>query len=168
MLPGQDAIEVTDVYLALGVPLNNITGIERDPEIAKRIKEVYPALNLINKDLASYVLDKKSTQFDVVSLDYTGIFKNSDLESAQTIIEKQTKSHYLLHFAHSGRRDGQSQILYKKGLIAEVVHAWVGLSARGRRSYCMKGVGVRRSARRSGWRWGRAPAGWAGGLRGLE
>lgn len=68
---GQEALEVKQIYDALGIPRGNITGLEIDPRRARRLKRAGLGINIVNSDAYSF-FESTDQVFDVISLDYTG------------------------------------------------------------------------------------------------
>lgn len=83
-LPGKNSLEVYEVYKRLGIPDDNIYGIEKDEEVAEEIKKRAPGINLyVGED--SDFFDEVDEEFDIISLDYTGQLTESRLEILENL-----------------------------------------------------------------------------------
>ena len=114
-LPGIDAEEIFQVYDALGIPRKNIVGVERESDIADALEQKDLGIKLFKGDLEDYINEQPIIDFDVVSLDYTGIVSLAQILTLRSISEKQKRNHFVLHSANSLRRDKQSNFLYYCG-----------------------------------------------------
>lgn len=70
-IEGEEALEVKEIYDALGIPRENIVGLEYAPESAERLKKADLGIEVICQDAYDFFKTTDRT-FDVVSLDYTG------------------------------------------------------------------------------------------------
>jgi hypothetical protein len=71
---------------------------------------------VVNKTLEKFVHTEPTLDFDVISLDYTGIIKPRDLVTLNFLVKKlSNKNNVLLHIAHSYARDKQSEEWYMEG-----------------------------------------------------
>jgi hypothetical protein len=113
--PGQELAEVYQVYDALGIPRENITGIEKYKSIADKITEQKSGINLVNSSLEDFVDSQKDFDFDIVSLDYTSPINNSQMLTISKISNRQTNNHFLLHQANLIKRDSHSLGTYAAG-----------------------------------------------------
>ncbi len=122
--PGIDAAEVLQVYDALGIPRENVTGLERNPEVAetldKRGINGKPlGIKLVNRSLEDYVANAINLggrfNFDVVSLDYTGPLSINQINDLADLSERQIPNHFVLHHANLIKRDSQSKWMYVVG-----------------------------------------------------
>jgi hypothetical protein len=68
---GQEALEVKEVYDPLGIPRQNITGLEYLSQNAARLRRANLGIEVVESDALNYFL-KNQRKFDVISLDYTG------------------------------------------------------------------------------------------------
>lgn len=110
--PGNEAVEVREVYDVLGIPRGNIVGVEREREVADKIRAQNLGIQVINQSLDDYIASQSSLDFDVVSLDYSGPLNQGDLESMIKIKNKQIKSKYVVHHSNLAKRDGDNVDLY--------------------------------------------------------
>ncbi len=72
--PGEYGFEIEQCYRPLGFRDENIFGVERDPSVAKAIRQRYPKINLFEGELVDFVRQYEGAPFSVVSLDYCGNF----------------------------------------------------------------------------------------------
>jgi len=68
---GEEALEVTEIYDRLGIPRENIVGLEYNREAARRLKRANFGIEVICQDAYTFFQTTKK-HFDVISLDYTG------------------------------------------------------------------------------------------------
>ena len=68
---GEEALEVKEVYDKLGIPRQNITGLEYDATTAERLRAARLGINIVTSD-AHDVFARPTRRFDIISLDYTG------------------------------------------------------------------------------------------------
>ncbi len=106
--PGNEAAEVREVYDPLGIPRGNIVGIERDKDVADKIRAQNLGIQVVNQTLEDYVAEQDSLDFDVVSLDYSGPLNEEQLESLRIIGQKQKPQAFLFHVANLAKRDRQT------------------------------------------------------------
>ncbi|MBN1544043.1 hypothetical protein JW898_01120 [Candidatus Woesearchaeota archaeon] len=69
--PDGVAIEVTEVYDKLGIPRQNIVGLELYPEKAERLRQADIGIEVVCQDAKRFFAETDKS-FDVISLDYTG------------------------------------------------------------------------------------------------
>lgn len=123
-LPGVDAAEILQVYDPLGIPRENITGVEREAPIAEilRGKEIDGkplGIKVIHDSLDDYLVKTYKSHaplnFDVVSLDYTGPLRLKHIQSLQILSEIEGRNHFVLHQANLVKRDAISKGFYLMG-----------------------------------------------------
>lgn len=71
-LPGHEALEIFEVYDKLGIPRENITGLERDFESYKKLKAKKLGIKLFHGELEAFVTSEPSGDFNILSLDFMG------------------------------------------------------------------------------------------------
>ncbi len=114
--PGIDATEVFEVYDSLGIPRENVVGVERDSYVAGELEKKDLGIKVINQDLESLVENGEvPTDLDIVSLDYTSPLRQGNLDTLRSILRMQTKNHLLLHHSNLMKRDKASYGLYVYG-----------------------------------------------------
>lgn len=118
--PGIDGAEVIQVYDALGIPRENVVGLERDPEIAEQIRANCPGIEVVNQSLEDYVTGLDRHDFSVISLDYTGGVTNEQLETSRLLKYGARSDHLVFHSANLIKRDRRSYGLYAQH---EIMHA---------------------------------------------
>lgn len=112
--PGVDMAETERVYLARNIPPQNIVGLERERDIADAIEQrkrgiqIPRAKNGRPLSLEEYVTQHQAFDFDVVSLDYTGPLKDTDLLLLNILIQKQQRNSFILHHANLLRRESNA------------------------------------------------------------
>ncbi|MBI4981356.1 hypothetical protein HZC30_07435 [Candidatus Woesearchaeota archaeon] len=87
-LPGPEALEVLQVYDALGIPQENITGLEREFEVYEMIKSLDLGIELKYTRLYSF-LEDASTPFDIVMLDFDGPYTKGKSNYFQQLAERR-------------------------------------------------------------------------------
>lgn len=102
---GQEAVEVKEVYDPLGIPRENIVGLEMDPFRAVRLWKAGLGIEVaINNDLA--YLSTTSRRFDIINLDYVGTKSRDVLASLKEIASRQILTHLsILAIGNCARRE---------------------------------------------------------------
>ncbi len=119
-LPGIDAAEL-QIYDNLGIPRGNITGLEREPHVARELQKKNLGIRVIQRSLEDYVQDEAEFAFDVVSLDFIGPLNLGQIDALKVLREKQKVHRFVLHCAHLLTRDKQSQGFYIAGQAARTL-----------------------------------------------
>lgn len=122
-LPGKNAAEIFEVYDRLGIPRENIYGIEKNLEIAEKIEEKTPNINLFTGSAEEFFENAadKDQVFDIISLDFTGKLTEdksnliNDLGSYDLLGEKGV----LATNFYGTRESKKTQRDYKDSLIKE-------------------------------------------------
>jgi len=115
--PGVNAQEVSDVYIPRGIPGANITGFERDADIASRIEELELGINVRPLPVEEWLASQDRVSFDVFSVDYIGPLNSKELSMISSLLGKQTQDHFVLHVSNLLRRDNKSEQEYAYGLV---------------------------------------------------
>ncbi len=102
---GIDAQETKAVYLSRGILPQNITTLERDPEIARAIESQSLGIKIINSDLEDYVRETARFGHNVISLDFTGPLSDSTMSSIGKLLHSSTERNIVLHTANLLRRN---------------------------------------------------------------
>ncbi len=110
--PGNEAAEVREVYDALGIPRANIVGIERDREVADKIRAQNLGIQVVNQTLEDYVASQATLDFDVMSLDYTGPLTATNIHLLRDIGRKQRSLNWIMHQANQARREDDGKKFY--------------------------------------------------------
>jgi hypothetical protein len=113
--PGIDAIEVFEVYDVLGIPRQNVVGIERHKPTAGIIRQICPGIDLREKELDDYVAGESQLNFDILSVDFIGALDQKTIDLIKVIREKQKPDDFLFHAANLLRRDQRSRAQYVVG-----------------------------------------------------
>ena len=82
---GEEALEVKEVYDRLGIPRENIYGVEYSYKKAKRLEKSNLGIKVYNIDAIDFFKETEE-KFDIISLDYTGNFGDSEFQTLQEII----------------------------------------------------------------------------------
>ncbi len=114
--PGIDATEVFQVYDALGIPRQNIVGLERDSYVADELEKKNLGIRVVRKSVEDFVEDESSLPFDVVSLDYTGPISDEDILTLQFLSKKIGRDRFVLHQANLLKRDHKADYIYAVGV----------------------------------------------------
>lgn len=118
-LPGPDGMEYKKVYEPLGVPPQNVDGLEQNTEIAELARKANPRTNIINTTLSDFVKEGRLLDYNIVSLDSTGNFSVDTLNDAATLGIFLKPNNFLYHVALQKRRENiHSQDLLKRLAVA--------------------------------------------------
>ena len=114
-LPGRDAIEIYEIYDPLGIPRENIVGVEMRKDYVKELEAKNLGIQIVPTTLEAYIAGQNSFNFDIVSLDYTGVLNHKQTGLLSKISKLQNRNHFILHCANSVRRDQKSLNHYMSG-----------------------------------------------------
>jgi hypothetical protein len=105
---GEEALEVREVYDALGIPRQNITGLEYDAEKAERLRKADLGINVINSPDIDFFSTTKDV-FDIISLDYTGHQGKDETKTLEMIAGRQClASNGVLCTNYAARRESKA------------------------------------------------------------
>src|SRR3989344_184790 len=110
--PGNEAAEIREVYDPLGIPRGNIVGVERDKDVADKIRAQNLGIQVVNQTLEDYVAEQDSLDFDIVSSDYTGPPNPEQIQTLEFLMRKQIIGRYFVHQANLAKRDGNNSAHY--------------------------------------------------------
>src|SRR3989338_1368814 len=113
--PGIDAAEVYQVYDTLGIPRENLFGVEREASVVRELERKNLGIQLVLRSLEDYVSEQDCFDFDVVSLDYTGPISHDQIISMKKILGDNIRNHVVLHSANLMKRDHKAENYYKLG-----------------------------------------------------
>jgi len=85
---GEEALEVRQVYDPLGIPRENIVGLEYKADRAQRLRDANLGIEVVPGSAGDY-FSREGKRFDVISLDYTGPKGVGVEEDIKTIIHRQ-------------------------------------------------------------------------------
>jgi tetratricopeptide (TPR) repeat protein len=71
-LPGREAIEIAEVYDALGIKQKNITCLERNSAVYNELRRRYLEIKLRKQSFSQFASRRSSDTFDILALDFTG------------------------------------------------------------------------------------------------
>ena len=115
-IPGEEALEVKKVYDSLGIPRENIVGLEEDPVLAKRLEEANLGICVVN-DLDINYFRNTQEKFDIISLDYTGQQTDDRLKALEVIIGRSLLNNYSIlctnYMAKRESKDMQKLLFHK-------------------------------------------------------
>ncbi len=121
-LPGPEALEIKEVYDRLGIPRQNIVGVEIDKERFDYLQTQAQGARLFNEDILSY-LRKTNERFDIVMLDMDGFLDKHMFQALQKLFSRGSvnkKAVFGTNFFTT--REGEEQKeFYSKPLEAELV-----------------------------------------------
>lgn len=104
-LPGAEARDVLEIYDPLGVPRENITGIEANPRVVDKLQRQKLGIHLY-KGRDTDFFQSTNEKYDVISLDYFQEFNDSVLDSLTAIFSRQLLTPIsILHTNFYGRRE---------------------------------------------------------------
>ncbi|NIO19697.1 MAG: hypothetical protein GTN76_02840 [Candidatus Aenigmarchaeota archaeon] len=87
-LPGKDAIEISEVFDPLGIPRNNLTGLENVYSIYDQLRRKNYGIKLFHTgDLEFF--GQTDEKFDVINLDYESHFSKNLIESLKEVASRQ-------------------------------------------------------------------------------
>jgi len=112
--PGVDAAEIFEVYDKLEIPRENITGLEREKEIADILHDKQLGIEVVNDSLDQFVASHEEFCYDIISLDFIGPI-GRELNSAWRLLRKNTGRDIVFHTANLVRRDHRSKGIYRYG-----------------------------------------------------
>jgi len=87
-LPGEEALEIFEVYDPLGIPRENIWGIERGEKEYNRLQSKNLGIHLFPGDDVDFLMQTEH-KFDVINLDYQGMFGTPAFRSLKAIARRQ-------------------------------------------------------------------------------
>jgi len=105
-LPGIDAAEVFQVFDPLGIPRENIVGVERERDVFHELQRKNLGIQIVHSTLEDYIASRKSFDFDFLSFDFVGPTTTSQRESLCELLGKSKGSDIVVHIANQIRRDG--------------------------------------------------------------
>jgi len=102
---GEEALEVKQVYDALGIPRKNIIGIESNHEKAERLRRANLGIELVEADALDFFV-KYPYRLDSIHLDYTGPMTVDSTLVLEAIASRQVLDHNgVLATAFLGKRE---------------------------------------------------------------
>jgi hypothetical protein len=104
-IEGEEALEVKEVYDSLGIPRENIVGLEYNAENAGRLKRADLGIEVVCQHALRYFSDTERV-FDIVSLDYTGHQGKEEIFMLEQIAGKHLLGERgVLHTNYMGKRE---------------------------------------------------------------
>ena len=121
-LPGPEALEIKEVYDRLGIPRENVFGVEIDKKRFDYLQTQAEGARLFNEDILSY-LRKTNERFDIVMLDMDGFLDKHMFQALQKLFSRELvnkKAVFGTNFFTT--REGEEQKeFYSKPLQAELI-----------------------------------------------
>lgn len=106
-IEGEEALEVREVYDRLGIPRQNITGLEQDPKNAERLRKANLGIQVVETDAYSF-FSTTTKQFDIVSLDYCGHQTLREYETLKAVaVRKLLRNASVVSLSYSSGREGE-------------------------------------------------------------
>lgn len=107
--------EIEEVYDPLGIPRQNIVGIERDPDKLERLRTLGLGIELFNgPDLAFF--QTQDRKFDIVNLDYDGTFNDwARLTLLEVSSKRRLTGRATLGVTVLGRREDRNNTAFYRG-----------------------------------------------------
>ena len=105
---GEEALEYFEIYKPLGIPPQNITGLEMDPEKCQRLRDLNLGLNVVCQEDIHFLEQAKTLrmEWDIISLDYTWYFQPKSMYAIDLITNDRLMSNTgVLVTNYLGRRD---------------------------------------------------------------
>ncbi len=110
--PGHEGLEITRVYDSLGIPRENIVGIEGDPEIADEIARRDFGIQPFRGSDYEF-LTTTDTRFDIVNLDYQGHLTSAVRDSLAVLCGRPVLNHNaILGTNFLGKRESSAKLHY--------------------------------------------------------
>ena len=107
--PGHEGLEVTEVYLPLGIRPNRIYGIEQDQEAARLIAGLDLKINVINRPAKDYFATTPE-RFDIVNLDFQSQFGEDEEAAIRSLfLLKKARSRMILGTNFYGARENKER-----------------------------------------------------------
>jgi len=104
---GEEAIEVKEVYDKLGIPRENIIGLEANLERAERLQRVDLGI-VVKPQMDLDFFSKTDKKFDIISLDYTGYRDEAKWQALHQIAGNQLlDGHGILATNYSAKRESR-------------------------------------------------------------
>ena len=104
---GEEALEIKHVYDPLGIPRQNILGLEYEHKHAERLRRANLGLEVRCQDAHDFFLET-DRRFDVISLDYTGTPTMRSMHTLEAIASRQVlEKKGIVATAHLGRRENK-------------------------------------------------------------
>lgn len=110
-LPGEECLEL-DIYKELGIPMQNITCLERDQEVYLKIASKNTGCTVLNQSVEDYVRSFSGDQkFNIVSLDLCGIWRTYKEVIREMSEKKMFDDSFVLYTNFCGERDSEQDYL---------------------------------------------------------
>ncbi|MDO8508234.1 MAG: class I SAM-dependent methyltransferase [Nanoarchaeota archaeon] len=107
-IEGEEALEVKEIYIPLGIPAKNIIGIEYDKDNAQRLRKASLGIKVVEADAYDFFRDSNEF-FDIISLDYTGQRTWREKDITRFIAGKNLLEHNGIYSTnHLIKRESQS------------------------------------------------------------
>lgn len=84
-LPGHEGLEVSEVYLPLGIKPTRIYGIEQDAEAAQELRQRKLGIDVHESSALSFFSLKNTPRFDIINLDFKSQFGEDEMETLKTV-----------------------------------------------------------------------------------
>lgn len=119
---GEEAIEIKEIYDPLGIPRKNIIGLEAEAERAERLKKADLGI-IVEQKMDRDFFRETETQFEVISLDYTGQQTDDRLKAIEVLVGKHLLSRYSVlctNFVAQRESDSMKKRLFHKNSRYEI------------------------------------------------
>lgn len=84
-IKGEEGLEIKEIYDPLGIPRENIVGLENNPKSAKRLEAANLGIDVIRCDALNY-FERTDKSFDIINLDYTGQMTWKETDTTRNIV----------------------------------------------------------------------------------
>ncbi len=120
-LPGPEALEIKEVYDRLGIPRENVHGVEINKKRFEYLQTQAQGARLFNEDILSYLV-KTNEAFGIVMLDMDGFLDKHIFQAMQKLFSRSiVKNNALFGTNFFTTREGEEQQeFYSKPLQAEL------------------------------------------------
>jgi len=113
---GEEGLEIFEIYDELGIPRENIVGLEIDPQRAERLEQANLGIQVINSSDVEF-LQSTDRQFDVVSLDYRCNYNWGIIDALAEIAGRQViADNGIFTMNLLGRRERRALSTHLKGI----------------------------------------------------
>lgn len=121
-IEGEEGLEIKEVYDPLGIPRENIVGLERDAECAQRLRHANLGIEVVEEDALDYFMHPCTRPFQIINLDYLGQMTLKEGKTLESIASQQHLDHHGIlatNFFGSREGDAMKKLLSFRVIIAK-------------------------------------------------
>jgi hypothetical protein len=130
-LLGQQPYELETIWDKIGVKRSNITTVEKNLEVRERIKSNFEGVRVIDDydDINDFIANTNE-KFDIINLDYCGIFSIEQFQAIQDISSKKILGDKgILATWYSGRREQEDVQKFLKAQYLSALYSVIALTS---------------------------------------